>query len=712
MPSEKLDPVTFEVLLHKLSQIAEEMCISYVRCSGSEPLVQANDANAGITLADGSMVVVGPYVIIQANVLPLTVKGVIERCGSNPGIGEGDMFICNDPYVGPIHQPDITTVAPFFWKGELVAWTGASGHQSDVGGKDPGGFSIGVVDVHQEGLRMPPVKIVEHGELRRDLLDWILNAVRDPLVGLDVKAQIAANHVGQERLRELIRQFGLETVSIRYTETRFSKRLRELPDGTWRSRQYIDHDGHGPNIYKLECTLRKKGDRLHFDYTGTDLQVPSQINCTHTGLIAGTLTPIYIMLCHDIPWNRGILNRVKITAPEGIINNCTYPTPCSMGTISGCYLTLDLSASTVAQMCLTSEGLRKEAMALWTAASVAPMISGVSQHGHRFSLVEMSHFAAGGGACTYKDGVDGAGMFFTTTPLVNNIETTEQFYPVLYLFRRYLTDSGGPGEYRGGSAGEIAMIEYGSPEGELEIVLLGTGHEMPNSLGLGGGYPGACGRFIRVSNTDLPRRIARGLPLPDRLEDVEGDLEVFPPKHPRTPFRKGDVWYSNWQGAGGYGDPLERNPEKVRRDVVDGLVSRECARAIYGVALSEDSSTLDPEGTEELRANLRAERISGSSIRPEARAKGATGWLGRLNQYLAFDSRGERLVCVKCGHALCRIGEDFKEWALRRDFPLSRGGPVMGQLYDRGRFRLRTFCCPGCATLLDTEVARPEDPPL
>jgi N-methylhydantoinase B len=719
MNGKRLDPVTFEVILHKLNQIAEEMCISYVNCSGSEPLVQANDANAGITLPDGDMVVVGPYVIIQANVLPLTISKVLERCEENPGIGEKDMFICSDPWAGPIHQADITTVAPLFFQGEIFCWTGASGHQSDVGGKDPGGFSIGVVDVHQEGLRMPPVKLVEGGNLRQDLFDWIVNSIRDPLVGLDIKGQIAANHVGQERLLELIERFGAKTVkacmveSIRYAETRFRKRLRSLPDGTWRTRQYIDHDGHAPNLYKMECTMKKRGDKLSFDYEGTDPQVRSQINCTYTGMIAGTLTPIYIMLAHDIPWNRGILYRVDIRAPEGVINNCTYPTPCSMATVSACYLTLDLAAAAINQMCAASPDYHEEAMAIWTAASVAPMVSGTSQHGHPFSLVEMSHFAAGGGALTHKDGVDSAGMYFTTTPLISNIETTEQFYPVLYLFRRNLPDTGGPGMFRGGCAGEIAFTPHDPPNAFHETVLIGTGHEMPNSIGLWGGMPGGTGRHILVQGSGIDERLKGGETLPDSLEIMGGEQVVFPPKAPRTPFYPGEIWYSSWQGAGGYGDPLDRDPEKVRGDLVAELVTPVFAEKIYGVAVGPDGR-VDESATHVLRERhrlKRRERIGGGPA-PAGRPPNLGGRGIRANEYVVWDEEREELVCRKCGHSFGPIDADPKERAASEDAPLSVGGPVMGQLYDRGRFVFRLYYCPGCVSLLECEVLRKGDAPV
>ncbi|MFM9882036.1 MAG: hydantoinase B/oxoprolinase family protein, partial [Burkholderiales bacterium] len=161
-----IDPASFEVLNHRLLTIAEEMGIQYMRCSGSNVLITGNDAAAAIMMPDGALVAVGPYIVTQGNVLPLIVASTQRLTAASVGIRDGDMFICNDPYLGAIHAPDFATVAPIFHAGELVAWIGASGHQLDTGGTDPGGFSIKALDIHQEGLRMPPVKLVDAGQVR------------------------------------------------------------------------------------------------------------------------------------------------------------------------------------------------------------------------------------------------------------------------------------------------------------------------------------------------------------------------------------------------------------------------------------------------------------------------------------------------------------------------------------------------------------------
>ena len=549
-PSPKIDPVTFEVLNHRLLSITEEMGIQYMRCSGSNVLITGNDAATAIMQPDGSLVSVGPYIVTQGNVLPLIVEST-QRLSGDVGINDGDVFICNDPYLGAIHHPDFATVAPLFWKGALIGWIGASGHQLDTGGMDPGGFSIKAVDVHQEGLRMPPVKLVDAGVLRKDVLRWIINQVRDPLVGLDVRGQVAALHRGRQRILELIEDWDIETVkavmagSIDHARERLQQRLRELPDGVWREVQYIDHDGHAPLIYQIVCTMTKQSDRLIFDFDGTSPNAPGLINSTYSGLQAAVLSAVYINLCWDIPWNRGVRDCLELRTKAGTVNNCTYPAPCAMATISAVIVTIDAAWRCLSQMLLASEDYREQAMAVWSGTSMAPIFAGTSQHGFPFAATEMSHFGGGGGARTYADGVDTAGIVFNTTPNMPNIEDQESEYPILYLFRRHLRDSGGPGRYRGGRSAELAYTMHHAPEDRLEGLFAGTGAEMPNAIGIGGGMPGAAIRVAHIFETDVASRIGRGVALPASLDEIDGEFEILSAKHCRSQIALGAVSYTH-----------------------------------------------------------------------------------------------------------------------------------------------------------------------
>jgi len=706
-----VDPVTFEVLNHRLISITEEMGIQYMRCSGSNVLITGNDAATAIMRADGALVAVGPYIVTQGNVLPLIVEST-QRMSADIGIADGDIFICNDPYLGAIHAPDFATVAPIFHGGEIVAWIGASGHQLDTGGMDPGGFSVKAVDIHQEGLRMPPVKIVDRGTVREDVLRWILNQVRDPLVGLDVKGQIAALNNGRRRLLELIETWGIDTVrgvmerSIAHAREKMQRRLRELPDGRWRDVQYIDHDGHEPRIYQIICTMTKRGDRIVFDFTGTSPNARGLINSTYSGLQAAVLSSMYINLCWDIPWNRGVRDCIEIVSEPGTVNNCAYPAPCAMATISAVIVTIDVTWRCLAQMLLASPPHHEQSMAVWSGTSMAPIFAGRSQHGFDFAATEMSHFGGGGGARTYADGVDTAGIVFNTTPNMPNVEDQEAEYPVLYLFRRHLRDSGGPGLYRGGRSAELAYMVYEAPEGKLEGLFAGTGAEMPNAIGVAGGMPGAAIRVARVVGTDLNERVRRGQPLPAALDDVPGEMEILSCKHERTPIAGGDVWYHSWQAGGGYGDPLRREPARVAHDVECGAVSPQAARSIYGVVARADGS-VDPRATEALRSELRKARIaqSRSPRAGDAVLRFSGRGSARFGATLDLELDNGAIRCACCGGTLGKPGEDLLPGLREWEAPLTAAGPVRGEHYDRGRFRLRHILCPNCGSALDVHLA-------
>jgi N-methylhydantoinase B len=707
-----LDPVSFEVLNHRLLSIAEEMGIQYMRCSGSNVLITGNDAASAIMDADGALVAVGPYIVTQGNVLPLIVRATIEAAARHGGYEDGDIYICNDPYLGAIHAPDFATVSPIFHEGELIGWVGASGHQLDTGGMDPGGFSVGAVDIHQEGLRMPPVKLVERGVVREDVLDWIINQVRDPLVGLDVKGQIAALMAGRERIAGLIAEWGVATVtgamarSVEFAAEKLRARLDELPDGKWREVQYIDHDGHESRIYQVVCTLTKQGRRLTFDFTGTSENARGLINCTWSGLQAAVLSAVYINLCWDIPWNRGVRDCLDIVSAEGTVNNCAYPAPCAMATISGVIVTIDAAWRCLAQLLLASETYRDEAMAVWSGTSMAPIFAGTSQHGHPFAATEMSHFGGGGGARSYADGVDTSGIVFNTTPNMPNIEDQEAEYPVLYLFRRHLQDSGGPGRYRGGRAGELAYTVYDAPKDDLVGLFAGTGAEMPNGIGIAGGLPGCAIRIGRFLGTDVAARLADGRPLPDRLEDIGGRHEIMASKHPRVAIEASDVWHHCWQAGGGYGDPLLREPAACARDVARGAVSDDAARDIYGVVLTADGSA-DEAATAARRQAIRGARLAAATAVEPGDAVTCFPGAGSivLGDALRVDGKAGAVSCPQCGHRHCGTHDNLLDHLLEIRLPLSAAGPVRGEDYDMGRFHLRQLVCGACGHLVDAQVA-------
>ena len=379
-----------------------------------------------------------------------------------------------------------------------------------------------------------------------------------------------------------------------------------------------------------------------------------------------------------------------------------------MATISAVIVTIDVTWRCLAQLLLASDGYRGQAMANWSGTSMAPIFAGTSQHGFRFAATEMSHFGGGGGARVDADGVDTAGIVFNTTPNMPNIEDQEAEYPVLYLFRRHLPDSGGPGTFRGGRSGELAYTVHDAPDGQLEGLFAGTGAEMPNAIGIAGGFPGAAIRVARVVETDLAARIARRAPLPARLEDVSG-----PARDPRLqaraladPRRRGLVS----QLAGGRGlrrsararagargrgrrarrgvrwrGPLDLRRRAARgRDAELDATARErdgMRRARLAAARRPAVPTMRCSRSRDRFAIASGRRSCSRSTSAGSPARAATRVLGAPGENLLPNAEGSS-----------RAARDA-------------AGPVRGEDYDRGRFGLRLLLCPACGAALDTHLA-------
>jgi N-methylhydantoinase B len=308
-----LDPVTFEILRHKLEAINEEQAIALKDVSVSPIVTAASDFNNALYTADGRIASMGPQVVFHSGAMPIVLRHVMEEF-PQAEIGEGDMFVVNDPYYGAVHHPDVSLVAPIHHAGKLIAWAGVAAHQVDMGGMSVGSISARAREKQQEGLMMPPIKLIEAGVLRRDVWRLILNMTRQPqMVGLDLRGFIASNSVARERLLELIERYGADTITtameelIRYSERRMRERLRSLPDGVFHTRGFLDHDGIENRVYPVDVRLEKRHDVLRFDMRGSAPQAETYINCTEGALIGAIFGGTAPILGAGIPWNHGIL---------------------------------------------------------------------------------------------------------------------------------------------------------------------------------------------------------------------------------------------------------------------------------------------------------------------------------------------------------------------------------------------------------------------
>jgi N-methylhydantoinase B len=610
MAEHGLDPVRFEVLRHRLWSISAEAASTIKNISGSPIATEAHDFNTCIMSSAGDSVVMGPYVASLAIGQGLTVGHILDRYATNPGFYPGDMFLCNDPYSGALHQNDVTVVAPVFHAENLVAWTGATIHQVDVGGSSKGSqAATGAKSIFEEAPVIPPIKIIEKGLLRRDLEEeYLIRSRTRDLNALDLRAKISANLVMAERLLALCDRYGAPTLGqvlariVEVSESKLRARLSELPDGEWRHTSYIDYDGA---VYAIRVKMRKRDDQLILDFSESSQQAPAVVNCTYSGLLAGVQAAVLAYLCYDIPMcPAGILRPVKIVSKKGTVVDAAWPAGAAKATTAGSFVTTTAVSACLAKMLDASDSHCARLMACWNGASGQQELFGIDQRGQPFGSTMLDGMAGGGGARYDCDGIDTGGFVRSLGCAIANVETYEFRYPLLYLYRRQESDTGGPGKFRGGAGIGLAMTPHDVEEIPT-CVVHGCGIEQPASAGIAGGYPGSTTQFNIRRNTSVGEQLKRGQ-IPVEFDALDGALEAKLSED--TFLKRGDVFERVACGGGGFGDPLERDPELVRKDVQQELVSARCAEEIYGVVFGPGSRDVDYAHTEQRRARIRAER--------------------------------------------------------------------------------------------------------
>jgi N-methylhydantoinase B len=705
MSTTTLDPITFEVIRNKLSAITEEQATTLKNVSGSPVVTEATDFNVGIYLGDGSVVTMGPQVLFHSGSMASVVRNIIADSEENPGISEGDMFVLNDPYKGALHQMDVTFVAPVFAEGRRVAWVGACAHQIDVGGMNFGSWSLAARGIQEEAMLLPGIKLVEGGEIRNDLWSMLMGMTRMPTtVGLDFKAMIAANNVAAGRLTELFERYGLETVlevmghELDHSERELRQVLSTLPDGVFRAVDWIEHDGHENKLYEFRLTVTKTGDSLDFDFTGTSEQAPGFINCTYSGLVAGVFTALLPTLAPNLRWNEGLLRPVSITAPKGTVANANWPAPVSSATVSAVWVVTNVSFSALSRLVTTAPEVARHGAGVTKGSMSVMVLSGLYPDGDPYGNFLLDSTAGGGGAYRDHDGLTASGDFCVPRPAIANVESHEADGQILFLYRGIVPDSSGPGRQRGGSTVGLALTPHGTDQ--LQAMLVGHGVEVPNSAGIFGGMEGSCNRNELLHRVEGVSPIGRVHSAADH-ETWVGEREVMGAKPGFFTLRRGDVVSYSFQGGGGYGDPLDRDPAQVAHDVATRLVGRATAADIYGVVL-DDALAVDASATDERRAAIRAERLGTAPTATAAAA--STENAEDAGRCLTPDLRvgADGHVSCSCGHDL-GAGPDWKQSAHRRTVPAQAHGPLL-RLHDE--LELREYVCPCCARLLESNVCR------
>ena len=574
-----LDPITLAVLQGSLEQIADEMDTTLERMAFSPVISDGWDRASGIYHPDnGEIIVQGPRGLPNfIYVMEFTVRSVIDWVDE---FAPGDVYIVNDPYLGGTHLMDVKMVKPVFYRDRLIAFVATSGHWPDIGGRVPGGFSTRATEVYQEGLRLPPVKIMDRGRLCRDVLEIILRNVRIAAERQgDIIAKIAALNVGSDRLAELLDRYGRDTVfaGIDELKTRSERLMRshieQVPDGTYSFSDHLDSDGIVWEPLTIDLRMSVSGSCVHFDFARSSPPCRGPLNSVLSTSISGA----YIAVKHlfpDVPINAGCFAPFTFDLPESTFLNAKSPRP-----VAGC-------ASEVCQRVIDVV-LGAFSQAVPERCYAAPMgtVTNVSVGGDDPAsgpYVFYSFIGGGYGGNYLTDGLNNGNPTIALAR-TQALEIFEARYPV--LFKRYALREGSPGAgRRRGGCGVI--FEFQLLRGAATGSMLGErGRFAP--FGVLGGGPGQRARhtFVLSGRDHRPAHITKD----------EG-----------VALQAGDSLRLETPGGGGYGDPLDRPPELVARDVRRGYYDRAVARREYGVVLEPDGGAVDPAATERLRERLRA----------------------------------------------------------------------------------------------------------
>jgi N-methylhydantoinase B len=718
---EDVDPVTYEVIRSKLWNANMDHMETIRRTSGSLVVVLGWDFNCSIQTEVGEGVVFGPGNLFFAGCADSVIGWTLAHRSENPGISEGDVFIQDDPWVGANHAMDTAVYRPVFVDGKLFAWVYNVAHERELGGAEPGGFVQSASDVFTESTFWPPVKLVERGILRQDLLEaWVRRSRMPSLMVVEVKAQIAGVNMAHDRLKASVERYGASVIKgvmrkmISNTAKTVGRRLREIPDGVWHETRYVA--GASPSdhrMYRLSMSMTKKDDRLCIDNHGTDRSIGS-FNLTAPMFRACVVSPLLLFLAYDqYLCGGGLLAQLDFEFAEDAINSAHHPA--AISTSLGLSMTLIQAQFVAAKMLSSHPSTRRHVIAAsGVHTATQNMVYGTDQFERPFAVFPWDGTTGAIGAFSFRDGFDHGGNIFAPIGPLGSVEGYERETPFLYLYRKEVSDSGGHGQWRGGAT--LVSAWTGHKSDDVFISSAGLLSSVTGGAGLLGGFPSTGGRMWHALDTDLVAAATAGRfpDGPDSLRELAPWGGPPPPKKFDNRLRPGDVFEVMPQPGAGYGDPILREPDLVASDVRLGRCSSMDADRIYGVVLSGEG-VLDIPGTNALRTARREERLRVAIAAPKERNGIAVVGSTHVLATVCFGHLdGEPVIaCAFCGAALAGSGESPRLGCRQIEWLLPEISPHFTDPRDQVGEELcyRAYICPQCGTALDGEVCRPSDPP-
>lgn len=565
-----VDPVTLEVIRGSLNYVSEEMGLVLRNTAYSPNIKERMDHSCAIFDKSRRLAAQAEHIPVHIGSM---VLGVQEGLRNFKGkLEEGDMIIFNDPYISGTHLPDITTIAPIFFKGETAGYTANKAHHQDVGGISPGSLSPHAKNIFQEGVIIPPVKIMEDNKILQNTMDLILRNVRTPKTTVgDLRAQLAANRIGQRRVTEIVERYGINTFDesinmlMQHAETRLRSKIEKLPKTVAEAEDWLENIGNGGTT-KIKVKIAVENSSLKIDYSGTDPQVEGPINSAYGVTIASVFFAIKSLLDPELIVNDGSFRPVSIYCPSGTILNPNPPAAVSNGNTETAQRNVDVLLKAFAQI-----------MPEKVPAACQGTMNNVAMGGQIMGGELWAYYETIGGGYGGRIGLDGEnGIHSHMTNTMNTpVEAIEATLPIRALSYKLREGSPGAGRWRGG-AGVERSFRLLSP---ATITIVAERNQIP-PWGLMGGKEGKCGEYVVRKNDGKSLRIG---------------------SKATVHFDSGDELLIRTPGGGGYGDPLERHPESVLRDVLDELITIEQADKEYGVIIDPATSTIDFHRTESTR---------------------------------------------------------------------------------------------------------------
>ncbi len=574
----EVDPITLAVVWGGLQAVAQEMGIVLKRTAYSEAVREGEDFSTAVFDASGRLIAQGDYSPGHLGAMPFAVKRIAQEFPAET-LSPGDVILQNDPQIGSGHLPDFFLFYPVFYKNSLAGWTANTAHQADVGGAGLGSQVIeSISDLFQEGIRFLPMKFYEKGQPVEAVTRIIAGNVRlpDKVLG-DLKAQLNSCRVGATRFQALLDLYGTDTVFacteeiMRRSEEAIRAAIREIPDGTYHFVDHLDDSGRNTEPIRVEVTLTIAGDEVIVDLAGSSSQRECGMNSYYNYTYSYVLACVRAMTEPSIPQNEGCTRPLRLVVPEGCFFNPRPPAACAARHIT-CNRIFEATLGAFAQ------AIPDKAFS-GTGHVATPIVGGTNpQNGKKYFMYDMVMRSVGARATA--DGIEAVAAPWNATNIP--IEVHEIGSPVLVERFEFVTDSAGPGKHRGGLAVRKDVRILGE-----DIKLFNAAERQKFSCyGLQGGKPGQPG--VSILN-----------PGPD--QEVLHSKGIYRLKY-------GDVLRTQVASSGGYGDPLERDPERVLADVIKECVSIEGARRDYSVVVDPDTLTIDVGATEKLRAERKGKR--------------------------------------------------------------------------------------------------------